>query len=362
MEFHLSSFLWYIGVLVLSYIFASRAERSKNDNKRRWNFFVSYLIVVSFCALRFFVGNDYYNYYASFNLIQKYEENVLLWEPGYYYLNLLFSYSDIGYLYVIGICSVITFSFLFAAVWNKGNLKYGVICIVALGILIFVNDAIRQGVALSICIWSTRFIESNEKSRFVLSVLLAVMFHYTSVIFFVALFLKKIKIPWYMWYVLLFTVLILQLTGFAEKTYRIIMSYVPLYGEGYLDKDQYSTTQRFGLSILYRYILALPFIAYINRFKDENVLVNLYLGGLLLNGLFFGFMNFERIAMYFYFAQILVYPVFLKKFTMRPIIIVIIVSYFSLQSLLALEKHGAVPYRTLFYENLINPPYEEEIE
>lgn len=358
MEFHFSTLLWYLGLLIISYSFASAAEKTHNTNKKKKLFFSSYLFVLLFCVFRFFVGNDYSGYYDGFKLIQSYEENVLLWEPGFYLLNRLFSYSDIGYLYTIGISSFITISFLFLAVWNEGNLKYGVFCIISLGLLIFVNDVIRQGIALSICLWSTKFLKTDNNLKFVVSVLTASLFHYTSIIFLGALLIKKINIPTYVWFLLLILVIGLQLSGFALKTYKIIMSYVPMYGEGYLEKDNYNTTQRIGLSILFNYIIALPFIFNINKLKEDRTLVNLYLCGLLIRGLFFGFLTFERIGMYFYAAQILIYPKFLKNYSSRRLLMIIIGIYFSLQSFLALEKHGAVPYRTLFYENLETPHYD----
>ena len=360
MEFHFSTLIWYLGVLLISYSFASAAEKSHGEEKRKKFFLMSYFTVLAFCAFRFFVGNDYTGYYQGFKLIQTYEENVMLWEPAYYLLNRIFSFSDIGYLYVVGTCSFITITLLFSAVWNEGTLKYGVFCIIALGLLIFVNNAIRQGVAISICLWGTRFLKTDNKFKFILTVLLAFTFHFSSLVFIAALIIRKFNFPSYVWFLLLFAVIALQLSGFAMKSYKLIMSYVPMYGEGYLEKDNYNTTQRFGLSIFFNYLLALPFISKIKFLQGDKTLVNLYLGGLLLNGLFFGFSTFERIGMYFYATQVLAYPKFLQKFSLRPVLMFVIVAYFSIQSLFALEKHGAVPYRTLFFENLEYPQYERD--
>ena len=57
----------------------------------------------------------------------------------------------------------------------------------------------------------------------------------------------------------------------------------------------------------------------------------------------------------------MVFPYFFKSVCsqrIRFLVVYIILIYFSVESFTGLEKHGAVPYRTILNEDLENPPAE----
>ena len=85
MQFSFFSLFAYLGVLTVSFYFASLYEKYGKKSC----LILTYLTLVCFCGFRFFVGNDYAGYVKHFSLISIYEENVIFIEPGCYSNGLL---------------------------------------------------------------------------------------------------------------------------------------------------------------------------------------------------------------------------------------------------------------------------------
>lgn len=86
---------------------------------------VTYLLVVSFWALRHDIGFDYENYtYIFYEIKNGYSSYV---EPAYYLLCRIFSRVDGGEYYVIGAMSMLTYTILFYFFLRKNILWQGLL-------------------------------------------------------------------------------------------------------------------------------------------------------------------------------------------------------------------------------------------
>jgi hypothetical protein len=63
--------------LFFAFFFAQMAESSKQARNRSMLCYLSFMIIVLFCSLRFFAGNDYYEYFSNFQSISKYNLSFL---------------------------------------------------------------------------------------------------------------------------------------------------------------------------------------------------------------------------------------------------------------------------------------------
>ena len=132
-----------------------------------------------------------------------------------------------------------------------------------------------------------------------------------------------------------------------------------------MDKaDTYVVDVSPGLGILYNFLMALM-IAFVYRKSYPDTVITIYLIGSLLYVGAVGIALFERIAFYLMYTNIIVFANFMRLPRYRQISRVfafMTLIYFSIQSLTGMEKHGAVPYRTLINEDLENPPTEYLLE
>jgi cytosine/uracil/thiamine/allantoin permease len=78
-----------------------------------------------------------------------------------------------------------------------------------------------------------------------------------------------------------------------------------------------------------------------------------------------GFNLFERISLYLFYLNIIVFSYFVKQRSLRQLSICMALAcflFFGMQIFLARESHGAVPYRTIINKDLNNPPWEWYLE
>lgn len=355
------SFFCYVGCLLVMFFLTKKYETTKFPLQKKTWLILSFLLVVSFCALRFYVGNDYANYVTGFyGIKQFYGANVYFWEPAYFILNRIFLNCYAGYIYVFASATLISFIFLFKTLNYYNVLKWGVFFTFTLGLLIFLNNGIRQGVALSIFLYSIRFIENKKFGKYLICILLAASFHFSALILIGVYFVRNIRFSCYTWLFLLFFSFFLQYTGILRHVFITAISHIPFYNV-YIDKtDIYTVEAMPGLGILYNFLMAV-LLAWVYRKSVPNTLLAIYLLGSVLYVCSVGILLLERIAFYLMYTNVIVFAHFMMLRRYRQVsrvFVFLTFLYFSIQSLTGMEKHGAVPYRTIFNEDLENPPSE----
>ena len=115
-----------------------------------------------------------------------------------------------------------------------------------------------------------------------------------------------------------------------------------------------------GIGLIYKQLIAMCIALFYPKISNKFY-ATLFLSGCVLDNIFLGTFIFERISNYLVYTNIMVFPYFFKSVCsqrIRFLVVYIILIYFSVESFTGLEKHGAVPYRTILNEDLENPPAE----
>lgn len=161
----------------------------------RWGVVCSALVFIFLTGFRYGVGQDYFYTYVP------YFERVCLglgqqdMELGYYGLNLLVSCFTHDPFPVFLICSLLFFSFTYAAIMRESSHPvFSVFLIFGMSYLFIYMNAMRQMVAVSILLFSLRYIERREPVKFIACVLVACLFHSSSLLFLIAYFFPRLKI------------------------------------------------------------------------------------------------------------------------------------------------------------------------
>ena len=351
--------------MLLTYYLAKMYEKSG----MLFYLITSYLSITLFCGCRFFVGNDYFSYYDGITYCQSFDTNFLLWEPSFYFLIYLFRDSPIAYFYVLFSCSIITYLFIFKSLTEKKCLAYGILFVFLLGYLIVANNIVRQGVAMSIFFYSIKYIESGKFWKYLICILFCASFHYSSIIFLSVYLIRYIHLGKYTWLFILLITFVIELTGITKGMVDVIYGIIPVYGERFLSKeDIYNVENTFGLGMLYNFIMGL-FVVFYYDFKRPNNYVSLFLLGVTLMTLFYGLQVIERIAFYLFYLNMIVYAMLFKQMRkynnckyLCSFLLSCMFIYYGIQSLTGMEKQGAVPYRTIWGENMKNPQYNRAYE
>lgn len=365
MEYFFNTFFLYSLVLFIAvWIYPPQKLRPKRFLFKVRVFF-SCGIIIFFAGSRFFVGNDYENYVYGFHLLEDgYDEVIgIFWEPAFQLLAKTILGLGFGYLGLFYACSVITFIIIFRSFDFYGVGRLGVWVLFTAGLFIMVNDQLRQGIAIGVFIYSTKYLANGNIWRFVFLIFVASLFHYSAIGLISLIFLRKLDVPKISWLFLLLISYLGSLFDIYRDFYSMILSYIPKYGEFYLAREKFFNyeLEGSGLAVLFRQLLGVFVISQLDRTKFP-ILFRFFILGVIIGNLSVGFMPIERFSYYLYYLNIVVLPLALHatergSFSQvyRYAILCALLIYFSVQNLYGLEKHGAVPYRVWFFEDVNNP-------
>lgn len=357
MQLYTSSLLYYLSFALISFLFGYAYEKAQNKGLKYKYFMLLFLSVFLICSMRYYVGNDYPSYIDGFLNIQTYEENIFFWEPGYYFINRFFSFSDIGYLYVFAFSSFISFFFLFKSFLYTNTVKWGAFFAWMLGLIIFMNNGIRQGISICIFLYSIKYVEQSRFWRYLLCILFATLFHYSAIVMIFVYFIKKMRLNKTTWIILITISLVLMILKIPFKLAFLIIPHLPYYS-GYIeDSTAFQAEASIGFGIIYIVVLAMIIAIYSSKINFP-IYVNIYLIGSLIYISFFGIAIIQRIGQYMLFCNCITFALLIKrthKETINKFVLLLTISYYTLQSTFALEREGAVPYRTIFNEKIESP-------
>lgn len=142
------------------------------------------IFLVLFAAFRDNVGTDWLAYYSFY--VDKTDDL----EPGYrFFNNFLSSHGVPYYVFLLFLNSLSLFLFFISLK------RYAIFFVVSLLLfycelyLYFNFSGVRQGIAISIVVYSIRFTINRRLFQFLICIFLAIMFHYTSLVFVIAYFI-----------------------------------------------------------------------------------------------------------------------------------------------------------------------------
>lgn len=143
-------------------------------------FKVSIFLTFLYCSLTFGRGYDWINYYDYYNSIAK-GYDTMPFEPGYYYVMVLFSYFNAPFSVLTFFTTVFFFIVIYKFCIETKNPSLNFFTIFAfMGFFMF-SEQIRQGVAVCIIMLAIPYFERNEKWKASIFIALAMLFHVSAI-------------------------------------------------------------------------------------------------------------------------------------------------------------------------------------
>ena len=151
--------------------------------ERRWTYFdyIAVTVLISFSALRFQVGTDYFNYFRSYLGVDTTDWGESLAssdrELGFTFLSLaLRSVSDFPYL-IFWATAALTVIPVYATLKKQSaDLTLSVLLYILLAFFVGPFNLVRQGIAVALNFWANSFLGKNN-TAFVLINAVAALFH-----------------------------------------------------------------------------------------------------------------------------------------------------------------------------------------
>ena len=177
-------------LLALCFIGESDFKYVKNSKKKN-KIICAIMIVIAvfFCGLRNYdMWTDWERYFPYFNDPIYQQNNVISFEYGFYILNIIAHYVFKNY----NVYLVITYFIVFILYYleftyvNDKYLPFSILVLFSINILS--SGGFRQFVSTAILIYSLKYVKEHNIKKFLILILIACLFHISSIIFIITYF------------------------------------------------------------------------------------------------------------------------------------------------------------------------------
>ncbi len=352
----MGTFIIYNFILLWATFFGYLYQKSQSVSRQRLFIFLSFIIPFLFLALRYDIGQDYQNYVAYFHRIASGE--LILKEPSYLLINKIIAKFglDVQWLFVI-------FGFIFMFFAYKSIPKE----VFAVGLFIFIStiylldgfSLIRQGVAVAMMFYGIRYVIEQKFLKYFILSLIAMSFHTLSGFIFLISYPIIIRQynRWLLLGILSAIYLIVVKTDIIFNIMSFTVSLFPKYSwylnSEYMEGEALTS----GLGILAKFLLGMTVIFFkdtiINRYKNANPYINLYVLHLIFLILHIKIKVFSRVEFMFVYSQMVIIGYFIlsmKKET--KVLATIVIGIFFL---ILFNKYIAAGVRSPHNHIYVNP-------
>lgn len=311
-------YLISLAVIVAFSGFAPRRIGLQQNNYRNYIWICGVLIAVlsAFRTPYTGTGDNYwytmrYLYLQDYDSFADYYESYLSdydffsSEAGFYFTMWLFGriFKD-GQTVIIVSSLLITVATCFFIRRNSKDIPLSLTIYICLGLFTFNMNCMRQAMAMSICLFAYEFAKERKAIPFVLTVLLAMLFHKTAMCFLPMYFLPWMKNNLGSW--LFFVVGLILCLLFVD---RIIAGYYELSGEDYSDN---SLATGGGLFVIMLYLGTIVLTLYrprvLQRQSARTAMLATLTGFTAYISRFVGSGILERVSYYYFYFPILLIP------------------------------------------------------
>lgn len=322
--------------------------------KRIFNVLI--IAIIIFLGIRYKVGNDYMAYYNNYRGINFGNYLVSAEEPLYVLANRLLSFEI--FIFVFGFLSIWLLRKFIVQFAEPGFLVITLLVYYCLYFVIFNVHLIRQGLAISIVLYSYIYLFKKDYRMYLLLVVVAFLIH-TSAIFVVPfgfLFHKELKIK--LQVILLAAGLGIALNPvFFGNIFYSIAGSIPVLNK-YLDFYRIEEVTNYGVStgIIMDICLVVFFMFNLKKLNPkERFLYNIFFISVIFSLLLIINPGALRLNYYFRTTNIFLLPLIYKHFKIKliPFLIVIGISIiYLINSFSTMGEYGRgdrnLPYKTLF--------------
>ncbi len=367
--------LFYI-FLTLFLVFLCEISKKKKSDK---GIYMAYTVLAFVSVIRYDVGWDYIGYSLVIQQICDtgfsdvasiiIATSGKISEPFILLLCYLFMDMEYPYLWVFGCYSILTIFFVFLAVNNHSfrNLdpdrnKWSIIAIVIYYFLFFTWDGVRQGLAISIVLFSYRFVQQKSLAKFLITIIMACFIHLSAFLALPLYLMRNLKYDKRRSLIALGVVMLLYIIG-AFRSLSSIAEFVPYYSR-YAEKSEYMDNfYGFSALMLLKYIMWFMTVSLIP--KKQNFLGNGFTVGVIIYIMASGAQVFERIGDYYYFSIILLLPEIVEHCRKKMGLLyltLIIVAFVCYYDMAITQKRGVTPYQTIWSDNFKQGRVKEHVE
>ncbi|BAS67698.1 MAG: EpsG family protein [Gammaproteobacteria bacterium] len=319
-----------------------------NTKKTNFKYSILFFSVFIFSAFRFDVGYDYENYYRI--ILDLTSVSYTQFESIPRYAAEFSNYSGFTQLFFIFTSYVIVYSVHY--ILKNYSKDY------FLSLLIFISipyfylmsfSVIRQYCAVAIVFYGIKYIFQRNFFLYVVTVILASMFHYSAIITIVIYFLNRINLS-------RFTSIVLVVTSFfVTPILFYVMTQIPRYAV----YASYNSGAGVGMQ-LFLLLMSVVFIFFCNSFKtiESRFYYNVFIVGVCTyNAFIFVGDVAARISYYFIIYLILLIPELQYRFKKKQFYFVVIlfsIFMYSISFYLSFKeptKNFLVPYQLFLFKD-----------
>lgn len=327
---------------------------SKFEKYRNLVWIICLILFILHDGLRWETGTDWLNYFLYFS--DRSQVAYLKFEPLYILLNSIIKSISSNYTIFLIVHSTILYLLIFKSVKDYSkNYIFSIFCYYCLMLPYLGMN--RQIIAIAICMYSIRYVVEKDVFKFIITIIIASLFHYSALVFLIVYFVNN------QWsnrsYILLLGLsAAISLSGVLNM---IPDGFFDLFGDKlakagtYLNMYKSSDLIVVVFAILRRILWVVIVLLFADYIKDKNkyyyVLFNTYFIGVCLyiifnNSAFQFFVG--RGILYFGVFEIFIIPyiltIFKRKNASQAIFFVLISLY-----LVVIMTKGISNYSDLFY-------------
>lgn len=312
---------------------------------------ISFVILSLFVGFRYDVGVDYLSYKAAFEDLT----NSKWLEPGYYAINVIANEFIGKFFGVTLLTGVITLVFFYSGAKSLTRFfafTYFLFLVSPSGYGFIVNG-MRQGIAVAIFFYASKFIVEKQLFRYVVFIVFAALFHKSAILLLLVYPIAHIKLkPIYY----LISFLGALLLSFFKVFYNVFISILSLtpYGKYVLLDDMIKNVEtNSGLGFHFTNLVGVFVLIFarkiINRGSAALVYFNLYFLFLVLRNVLFDIKILYRFIVYFDWFSFLVIPFFVYySFTdkSRKVVCIVLILAYSLIFIKAINNES---YKLIYH-------------
>lgn len=156
---------------------------------------ILYVVLIIAPALRNKVGTDYIVY------SNKQIPEVLQGIPNsveYFYKGIIHLGNMLGsYQWIFALTHIIIFLFILMAILRDSkNYWLSIIVLFGSGFFNYSMNIMRQSIAIAIFLFSIQYLIRKENKKYIFFIIIAMLFHKTSILYFILLLLRNVKLQW----------------------------------------------------------------------------------------------------------------------------------------------------------------------
>lgn len=269
--------------------------------------FISLIVLAGISAIRYEVGDDYYNYMHIFIEVSDLSQSQHRYEPGFILLIKIVQLFTNHFQWFYAVVAFLTTALVMLLIFRESQLPFlSVVLYMTMLFYYWSLSLIRQLLAAVICSLGVRYIKKRRFLPYLMLVLIATSIHNSALIMLPFYLLAQIPFN----YKTFLAVFAISLVGFifAPSILEIVTQYVY---QGYSPDSPFGQ----GSSLIYG---VFPFIAFLvvwsfkgrllRKSRDNNVAINFMMYAAIISLFIARVYIVERLSIYFFLYAIVLIP------------------------------------------------------